>query len=221
VIENWLQPIEQIAVSVMINRMSILGFTSPSPRSGVTTISRMLAEILARSGVCSLVVDLSRPIEHTDMVMDKDELWQRIVQNEGGFHMLFAAPSSVSKSRFNNVSWLRQCLNKELAGYGAIVLDLPPLVPDRADLINPVAAAAACDAVLMVCARGRVTRPQLKEAVELLRPAQVNLVGTILNDIDYALPGEEIARAARRLSWVAPNISRWIERRLLGSEMPR
>jgi len=50
-----MQPLEQIAVSAMINRMSILGFTSPEPRSGVTTVSRMLAEILARSGVRSLV----------------------------------------------------------------------------------------------------------------------------------------------------------------------
>ena len=220
-IEDWLQSVEQIAVSAVVNGTRVLGFTGPEAGSGVTTLSRMLAEVLARSGVRSLLVDLSRPTENAGVPAGGDEPWRRIVQNESQFHMLVAVPTSDSKFRFNNVAWLRQRLDQELADHDVIVLDLPPLITDRTDLINPVAAAAACDSVLMVCARGRVTRARLKEAVRLLLPAQVNLTGTILNDIDYASPGEEMARTARRFSWLAPKVSRWIERRALGSEMLR
>jgi Mrp family chromosome partitioning ATPase len=220
-INDWLREVEKIAITAAANGTRTLGLTSPDSKSGVTTLSRMLAEVLTRCGERSLLVDLSRPIEVQQLRTGDVDPWRSIISNERGLHTLVAVPTSTTKFQFNNVSWLRQCLNRESVDYGFIVLDLPPIFASRADLINPLAAAAVCDAVLMVGARGRVTHKQVREAVASLRGAQVNLTGAILNDIDYVSPGQEIASVARRFSRMTPRLCKWIERRLLASDMLR
>ena len=221
--DNWLATVQNIAVSATVQDARVIGFISPEPRAGVTTLARSVARVLTRSAVQALIVDFSERLSDGSPgcsgAARQDQLWRRLAEDDDDVPTLIANPTAETRYLFNNVTLLRQTLAEELVAYSKIILDLPPLQPDQGRAINPLGPAAFCDAVILVCARHRITRPRLDEAVELLRSARVNLAGTVLNDLDGATPGEEIARTARRFRWAMLGFGRPLERLALNSEM--
>jgi Mrp family chromosome partitioning ATPase len=220
--DNWSAAVQNIAVSATVQDARVIGVISPEPRTGVTMLARNVTRVLTRSAVQALLVDLSAPLpdasERND-VARQDQLWHRLADEDEGVPTLIANPTPQTRYLFNNVALLRQTLAEELVSFSKIILDLPPLCADHARAINPLGPAAFCDAVILVCARNRITKPRLDQAVELLRSARVNLAGTVFNDLDRPTPGEEIARTARRFRWAMPGFGRYVERIALNSDM--
>jgi hypothetical protein len=226
VIEYWIRPVEQIVLSEIGQSDRIIGFTAPDPHSGVSQLSHVVAEVFALSGFNTLLVDLATPIQDSPAQLVQEPplaLWlpgtgdskTHIVHHERGFDFVTARVAKGTRFAFNNISQIRQVLSGELAEYTKVIMNLPPINEHCSELINPAAAAASCDSVLLVCVRGRVTRPQLKNAVGLLRAARCRLVGTVLLEGDYVTAGVEISRTLRRVFRSAPRIVAWLERRAL------
>lgn len=226
--ESWTRPIEQIVLSETGQRDRIIGFTAPEPHSGVSRLSHDVAEVFALSGFNTLLVDLSPSVRDSPQpVQDSPQpLWLPgtgnsrtcITRHERGFDFVTARMTVGTRFSFNNVNQIRQMLSVELADYAKVVLDLPAIHDLRSQVVNPVAGAAACDSVLLVCVRGGVTRARLKSAVELLRAAGCKLTGTVLNGENYDTSGAEISRAVRRVFRSAPPIANWLERQALSIE---
>jgi hypothetical protein len=131
------------------------------------------------------------------------------------FDRIVANPSGPLRAPFNNVEQMRQLFHQELAHYTAVVVDLPSILGDHQQRINPLAPAAACDGVYVLCMAGIVDNDALTAAMKLLRQSAVNILGVVVNDAENPSLGAEIAREARRVSRLTPGLSRWLERKAL------
>jgi Mrp family chromosome partitioning ATPase len=234
-IEAWLRAAETIAQMAVVKHTGVLGFVSPDSGANVSALVRTVAEVLARSGEDVLVVDFTQPIKqvlpshdlstsHGMISAEQEPAWQRLNPNATRYSTLAASPNSGTQFLFNNVAWL-QSIFADQKVHGAILLvDIPPVFPsmfERKNLLNPLAIAASCDSVLLVCPRGKVIRLRLKEVVDLLRVAGTKIVGTVLDEANYTAPGEEMARSARMLAPVMPRLARWLERQAMNSTILR
>jgi Mrp family chromosome partitioning ATPase len=184
--DPWIRPVEQIVLWSISNDCRIIGFTSPEPRSGVSTLARSVASVCARSGLRTLLFDMTQPVSVATQPSwfplegDPSNFMSR---HPLGFDCLTAHPTPATQFAFNNVEDLRQTLAQTLAGYAKIVLDIPALLDLDSNSINPAAAAAACDSTLLVCVKGRVSHDQLGRAVAMSQSAGAKIAGTIVNDM--------------------------------------
>lgn len=214
--------VEQIVLSSFEDGHRIIGFTAAEPRSGVSTLALSTAEVFARAGLRTLFIDLSQPLQEPTTgpfwALGEEDPRSRILRRNDGADQLIARPTIITLSSFNNITHIRNIMVGELAEYSRIVIDIPAIL-DAQTTINPAAAAAACDSVLLVCVRGRLTRRRLARSMEFIQAAGGKVKGTVLNEMDYATPGVEIARIAKRVFRSAPRIAAWIERKALGSEL--
>lgn len=275
-IESWLQPVERIILSSIKGGQRTVAMVSPREDAGVSSLTQMMAETLARSERKVLLIDLTATIDAAwhdtdhDVASDASEAAQSsdetqeagepaadairietagvtatdsetsdveasppapatpwspgttpaadsIWADKRGFDCLVARPTDATRFHFNAVERLRAVLDEELAHYDAIILDLPPVLSGSARRINAIAAAAACDAALLVCLTGRLSESQIGVAMELLADGGVALIGTVLNDRDAPTLGTEIAREGRKIGRFLPSFGRWIERRASAS----
>jgi hypothetical protein len=106
-----------------------------------------------------------------------------------------------------------------LDGYDKIIVDIPAVLESDDLLINPIAAAAACDSVIMVCVRGKVVQSRLAAALDGIRAAGGNVTGTVLNEWGYLSAGAEIAVAAQRWFRWLPPLRDWVAQKALRSEI--
>ena len=224
--ERWiwsvLRAVEQIALCSINDSHRVIGFTSPEPMAGVSTVARSTAEVFARAGFKTLLIDLTAPIQPTHVGPHwpgRDEVKKCISHREGTSDRLIARPTPSTASTLNNVEAVRQALAVELAEYARVVIDMPAILAVDDHRINPVAAAAACDCVILVCVRGGVTQERLSRALQMTRAAGANITGIVLNDRNHSTVGVDLARLGRRLFRWAPRIADWIERRALESEL--
>ena len=197
--QDWSRVSEQLMLSAVESRIRVLGFTSPAPGSGVTSIARSVADAFAQAGTKTLLLDLTAPVRSDN----RAPKWSpgapgsadatRLEPN--GLAILTADANSTTRALFNNIELLQRTLQRDLASYSAIIVDLPAVAEEDPQRLNPIAAARACDSVLMVCLSGHVDRAELKDATEALRPAGVNLSGLVLNDYYATTLGEELADA--------------------------
>ncbi len=134
-----------------------------------------------------------------------------------GLDRITANPTGALRATFNNVDQMRKLFQEELAAYRAVIVDLPAILGDHKNRINPLATAAACDGVYVLCMAGVVDRDTLGTSVKLLRQSSVNVLGVVVNDAVNPSLGFEMAREARRLQRIAPSISRWLERKALAA----
>ena len=132
---------------------------------------------------------------------------------------LIGNPSGKGRASFNNVEQMRLLLNDELADYQAIILDLPPILDDQPNRINPLATMAAADGAYLVCLAGKVDRASISRTRSLLQQSGVSMLGVVVNDSENPTLGAELAREARRLRGILPALSRWLERKALASNM--
>jgi hypothetical protein len=138
---------------------------------------------------------------------------QSITRDPRGFDRLVARFSPDARYLFNNVERLRRALGEDLAHYQAIIVDMPPVPANDVERVNGAAASAACDAVLLVCMSGRVSRNELNDCMDALANAQAKILGTILNDMQNPTLGAELAREARKMRRFFPRMANWLERK--------
>jgi Mrp family chromosome partitioning ATPase len=210
---RWSATLERIAQAAQARGAKILGILSPDGDAGATTVSRALSHILAHSGVDPLLVDLTARVgvdpTGYDAPVEGALSWERSFRD--GYPVMAARSSFDTRHRFSNALLLQEAWRRELRSHSILVLDLPPLFGDQ-DLINPLAAAASCDAVLLICMRGSIDRARLREGVALLRRARAPLWGLLLNERDYSSPAEEITEYVRKLARHSPRVAAWAER---------
>jgi Mrp family chromosome partitioning ATPase len=217
---SWQNSAEQIMLAAIDNKARVVGIVSPDRQAGVSTLCRQLAEAYAASGARTLLIDLAErsPARGAPKWRPGFDAAMATTATGHGFDLLVAQFTSESRALFSNVTTFRGLLDDNLASYEAIVIDLPALGGSDHDSINPVAAARACDAVLLLCLTGKVTQDQLMAAVREMQGAGVPLAGTVLNDRYAPTLGVAMATNRRRLSRLVPGLNRWVERKLSTSE---
>ena len=183
---GWLRPIERMVLASARDRR-IIGVTAPHAAAGVSTVSSAFAEMSARWGAKTLLVDLSHVVSDAG----QERRWAPglgdprlfLETSDRSYDLLQAVPTSATLGAFNSARHFRDSLVRELNEYAAIVLDLPSILDFSLDSINPLVASVACDGVIVVCVKGRTTADHLKQAVDAIKVAGGPIVGTVLNDV--------------------------------------
>ena len=209
--------IERIHLATFGKGDRIVGLTAPYPASGVSVVAALLAERCKLSGTSTLLCDLSMAdddrFESSKWSPGDGSAGQAARLDPLGFDRLTPRPGKEDKFRFSDGKKLRNMFEQDLKRYNAIVVDLAAQGVEAQAAIDATVAATACDAVMLVCQVGSVTRPMLAAAAAALAEAGAPLRGIVANEVNAPTLGQEIAREARRMERYAPYLARWIARK--------
>lgn len=213
--------IEQVALTLQTSGLRKVAFASAEFDVATAEVAREVADVCARSGRKTLVIDLSGS-EIGPSWMPGCETSEPTVDADGGaFHVLSAPNTFAARSAYNNQTRLAEALNQQFASYDLIVLYLAGLSDAKDGRINGIAAAAAADGIVIVCPTNEATTAAMHDAMELVSAAGGKVVGTVLDDRNNPMLSAEVARAARRTLSFIPPLARWAETRVLRSPLLR
>jgi Mrp family chromosome partitioning ATPase len=200
---RWLVELELLALGIAANHQRVIALSAPSPASGVTTISRALANVFAQSGLTTLIIDWTGPLSYTNRVTLQDRL--------RNYDYGSLRPPNCATLRLStvgivpDVGQLIEVLESSALKFDRLVFDLPPLTGVQLGQMNPLRAAASSDAFFLICTRHHEKRRILFNAVESAFKASVPISGLIMNDVHHSYIGNEVVRWANRyLRWVPP-----------------
>lgn len=223
--QSWIRPIEQVVLPALEGKLRVLGITSPDHGAGVTSVAQAAAETIARSGIRVLLLDLTQVTEAAGgwhgWIPGASGARESARPNPSGYDMLVAHPSAETRFLFNDGKRLRLALTDELAEYAVIIVDMPPLLDASSQIINPVAAALACDKVLMVYAKGLTKRVDMTAASDLARASGIKLEGLIFNELGQPSLAKELSAKIRRLAPLWPSLVGWLDRKIQSSPIFR
>ena len=201
--DEWASSAEQIAISQIIKGTRLLGFVSPTADSGTSLLARMVAEAMGRADVKILLTNLNttQNVIRDSAAVTVSEPWQPIRGDTNRLiDVLTANVTAETRPIFNNNGWLASFFAEQLRTYSTIILDLPPLLDEHKDRLSPLAAASVCQAVILTCPTGRVTRPQLATSLQLLDSADANVIGLVVEEDqdksgwrDFGLPANSVS----------------------------
>lgn len=197
---DWSRTAERLMLSAIENKIRVLALTSPLPGAGVTSVAVGLAAASARAGRKTLLIDLSEALRAGDgnsgWIPGEPLAANAIFSGDDGMARIAASTSAAARARFSNVDRVKHALEQDFASYEHIILDLAAVDGKASEGLNPLAAARAADAVILVALTGLTYRTELTTATQALRQVGANVAGLVLNDQYCATFGEEIADVA-------------------------
>jgi len=167
-------------------------FLSAQAGEGTSTVALQFAQSLAQSEARVLFVDAhaARPVCYADDSQRYGMLDPHVASPSLANVMtpnLSAIPVTEEAVRTGIVSapTIRSIIDAAVGAFDWVVLDGPPVVesPEAASL------AAQVDGVVLVLHAGRVKRPVVTRAVEVLRKSGGRVLGTVLNRRVHEIPG--------------------------------
>ena len=176
--------------------------TSAMPREGKSILVAYLGMTAAHSGRRTLIIDLDlrRSTQHKlfglhrspgvgDLLSAEEPIpLENLIKptSMGNLHLMpsgsrLSSPSGVLRV---NVDRVKNLIAELSMSYDLLLVDSPPIVPvNDAELIAPLV-----DGVVLVVMGGKTFREIVARAIELIRKANGNLVGMVLNNVTRALP---------------------------------
>jgi hypothetical protein len=214
--------VEQIVLALIRMDVRVIGFIAPHGTSVVSFLSRDVAEMFAKSGVKTLLLETSSGTAsypcYANWLPGDMASTLTVACSSTGVDRLLTRPTPSAMAAFTNVPLLRKTFSENFSAYQKIIVELPPLLETGSDVVNPLAIGAACDAVLLICERGVSTEAEIIDSVELARSAGVNLAGIVSNELNYLTTGADIARSVSR--WLGSGrFSKWLQKRLKESHL--
>jgi non-specific protein-tyrosine kinase len=167
-------------------------FLSAQAGEGTSTVALQFAQSLAQSEARVLFVDAhaARPVCYADDSQRYGMIDPHVASPSLANVMtpnLSAIPVTEEAVRTGIVSapTIRSIIDAAVGAFDWVVLDGPPVVesPEAASL------AAQVDGVVLVLHAGRVKRPVVSRAVEVLRKSGGRVLGTVLNRRVHEIPG--------------------------------
>jgi non-specific protein-tyrosine kinase len=171
--------------------------TSAAPGEGKTTVLSNLAAVLAQGGRQVTVVDadLHRPRIHTlfgtaqrpglsGLFLDEVKLHLNGARQPAGIDRLGVVASGElppNPSELLGSNRMRQILGAVLEQSERVLIDTPPVL----SVTDAVVLAPLVDGVLVVARPGKTKMAALRTTIEQLRYVGANVVGVVLNGIDY------------------------------------
>lgn len=208
-----------------------LAITSPSWRSGVSTLAAALARRAAAGGRRTLLVDLNLMRPALDRLVGAQPTAVDWALHDGsaGHALVPATQSNLTlltpprQRAFDILSreadTIRQAIAQWQEEWDCVILDcLPVTARNRANLPTPQVCAACQGTILVVLANG-TTGPELSAASETLEQAGARLLGAVVNDMNNPSLLEELCREADRLRSMAPILAERIKRWLRGRRL--
>jgi polysaccharide biosynthesis transport protein len=170
--------------------------TSPSSGEGKTTVAMNLAVSLARRGpTCLVDGDLRRPMVAKAFGVHPAANLADVLAGQSALeHALTVAPRTPGLSLLCGMQAasnpgdliasdpMKNAVRTLREQFEFVVVDSPPVIPvSDARVLSPLV-----DVVVLVGRYESTTRRALARSAQLLSEAQANVIGVVLNDIDYS-----------------------------------
>jgi Mrp family chromosome partitioning ATPase len=162
----------------------VIAFLAPQARSGTSTVTELTAEMLTRIGHRTLLVDMTLPVNDNNSVptwVPGENRDLMLIEALLKYDFLSVRPTSRTRFRFNDVAKVREAFAK-WSQYDFVIADLPPVFGSGAELLNPLALAAAADKVILVCPTS-LSNKELEETLQFLQTAEVSVSAIVVNDV--------------------------------------
>ncbi|MFO6424516.1 hypothetical protein [Motilimonas sp. KMU-193] len=233
------QELEQIYNQTFGQGLRSLAVVGCTPKEGVTTLIRALAERTLLAGKATLVVDLN--LHHPSLA--------RLLPSQGGQQVnagLAANDNQAELVSINNSQsvftgicisqrreWLQKCrephfLKQQIASwleeFDHVILDTSALNQRNQQNIPAELVASAAQGCVLVAQAGQTSESMIQSALARLDEANANLVGSVINDQYNPRLADEICREIRRLQAKLPKLALWLcqrvkQTRLLNTEI--
>lgn len=169
--------------------------TSASPLEGKTTTAINLATVMSQSSrkVILIEADMRRPRLYrafgvepvtglSEVLIDQSTLDQAILKTEvDGLDLLPCGPIPPNPSELFHTQKFLDVLEDLKKRYDRVIIDSPPVIAVTDALIL----AQLVDGVILVSKAGSTRRELLKRSKELLEGISANVIGTILNNVNF------------------------------------
>lgn len=232
--------IEQIYSQLMSEPGRSIAVCSANTGEGVTSITLALAQRNLLAGCSTLVVDLNLHRPALQNLLDIRTETTNLPSTPSS--SIFATPQlvTVNKSALavtgitakiarENIIKLRQpgileaCIREWSKHFDNVLIDTSPLNRINAQNIPAERVAAACDGALLVVLAGQTSEAMLSSAVNKLKTAKAQLLGSVFNDRDNPSLKTELLREVQRLdsgfSWLSRPLKNFISNnQLLNTE---
>ncbi len=172
----------------------VVGVTSSVPNEGKTTVAANLAQLVAESGVRTLLVDgdLRSPTLSEDLVGTGSAGFLQVVTNGASMgnviwqdqnERLHFLPAGIESRLLNGSEILSSITTKNLFGelrksYDFVIVDLPPVLP----VVDVRAAVHLFDGLLFVVEWERITSEVIGQVLRH-REVERRIIGTIFNKV--------------------------------------
>ena len=215
-------PFEDVLRIVQRRHIRLVGYCAVGAAAGVTTCAVHTAVAAVRSGFRTLFLDASVGDDVT-----ADGGWHpgsgrsgvTVLTSSEGFDFARIDNADGRREPLNNLAAARAALLHDFEDYELILVDLPPALEGRKGAVSPMAAAAICEGVFLLCRAGIETRHEVEAATERLRFAGARLEGVILNEAGHRTPGQALAARAERWARLFPGLSSRVARAARRSEL--
>lgn len=176
----------------------LIVFSSPLPEDGKTTCVANLALALSQTGKKVLLVDsdLRKPALHrafhcrrspglANVLIEED--WQKAlggaIQRTGsqGLYLLVCGERPPNPNEMLGSEKMGQLIEFLTKRFEFVLFDSPPLLT----VSDALVLAQRLDGVVLVVRGGKTSRTSLKDSVEILSKAKTEIMGIVLNDIDF------------------------------------
>ncbi|MDX2158559.1 MAG: hypothetical protein SFW09_18825 [Hyphomicrobiaceae bacterium] len=213
--------VEQIALTLQSTGLRKVAFTAVETDPVTTSLAKDVAEVAARSGRRTLVLDLAGSSTAPGWLPGDDMVEPAPDATGRKFDSLRAPAGAAARAAYNNPERVGDALDGLLASYDLVILCTAGLIDDRDDRVNAVAAGAATDGIILVCPTGLVTVTKLQRAMQLVAAAGGKVVGTVLDDRANPLLVDELSDVVQRTLAFVPPVGRWLAERVRRSEFLR
>jgi len=186
------------AVSLVRNadKLRTIVVTSTIPSEGKSLVASNFAIVTAQTGLKTLLVDadLRRPSIHkafqlksqvglTAYLSSRDRTIEEIVipSEVPNLDVVCCGALPTNPSELLSSKRMLDFLEEASARYDRVVLDCPPV----SAVADPLVVAAMCDGIMFVTKFNKIRREHARRSVQRVQDAGINLIGIILNDIDF------------------------------------
>ena len=186
------------AVSLARNgdKLRTIVVTSTIPSEGKSLVASNFAIVTAQTGLKTLLVDadLRRPSIHkafqlksqvglTAYLSSLDRTIEEIVipSEVPNLDIVCCGALPTNPSELISSKRMLDFLEEASARYDRVVLDCPPV----SAVADPLVVGAMCDGIMFVTKFNKIRREHARRSVQRVQDAGINLIGIILNDIDF------------------------------------
>jgi len=173
--------------------------TSSVIEEGKSTVSSYLALSIAENSddkILLLDADLRRPMINVffrlpietglaDVLQKKCSIKQAVKSTPvTGLSIITAGKLTSDPATILNQQRLKEMFEELKFYFDFIIIDVPPIIP----VSDPLIIANEVDGVVIVVRAGKTPREVVKRAVNFLNNSNINVLGTVLNNLEEVLP---------------------------------
>lgn len=184
---RWMRSVATLLHHIDQSQLRIIGIAGARTGVGVTRLARSIAQAIASRGDSVLLVNVcssgTQAAQEDAPQITSPELLA-LAQLEGEMRVLDSSEHVFRLPR--RASGMRSLL-LALPDDTTVIMDIPS-VQIASEFTRPwsMEAAAACQAVYLLCLSGETRKQELANAVTICRAQKLNLTGIILNDCKLA-----------------------------------